>query len=115
MPFYTPSYARLSLIIIPFSSLIYSRESLTFILYISFESYLLLSNKLNLYYFIYYLNFKLLLYSTYKSAILRDYIKGYIFKYLSSYKGEVKVSKAISLVISFLSSLKVESISKSLE
>jgi hypothetical protein len=115
MPFYTPFYTYLLPIIIPFLSLIYSRESLTFILYISFKSYLLLSNKLNLYYFIYYLNFKLLLYSTYKSAILRDYIKGYIFKHLSSYKGEVKVNKATSLVTSFLSSLKVEPISKSLE
>jgi hypothetical protein len=115
MPFYTLSYTYLPPIIIPFLSLIYSRESLIFILYTSFKSYLLLSNKLNLYYFIYYLNFKLLLYFTYKSTILQDYIKGYIFKYLSSYKGEVKVSKTTSLVMSFLSSLKVEPISKSLE
>jgi hypothetical protein len=81
----------------------------------SFKSYLLLSSKLNLYYFIYYLNFKLLLYFTYKSTILRDYIKSYIFKHFSSYKSEVKVNKAISLVISFLSNLEVESISKSLK
>jgi hypothetical protein len=70
MPFYIPSYTYLSLIIIPFLSLIYSYKSLIFILYMSFKSYLLLSNKLNLYYFIYYLNFKLFLYSTYKSTIL---------------------------------------------
>lgn len=99
----------------PFSSLIYSRESLTFIPYTSFESYLLLSSELNLYHFIYYLDFKLLLCSTCKSAVLRDHIKGHVFKHLSSYKGEAKVSKATSLATSFLSSLEVEPISKSLE
>jgi hypothetical protein len=99
----------------PFSSLVYSRESLAFVPYTSFESYLILSSELDSSHFIYYLDFKLVLCATCKFAISPNYIKGHILKHLSSYKGrEAKVSKTTSLAASVLS-LGVDPISRSLE
>ncbi|KAN0099058.1 hypothetical protein V8E51_012833 [Hyaloscypha variabilis] len=99
----------------PFSSLIYSREAFTFIPSTSSESYSLLSSEPDLRHFIYYLDFKLLLCATCKSAVSQDYIKGHIFKHISTYKGKAKVSKATSFATTLLSSFEVKSVSKSLE
>jgi hypothetical protein len=96
-------------------ALIYSCKSLNFIEYTSLKSYsLFFFSKLNLSYYIYYINFKLIFYSNYKYIISPNYIKGYILKHLSNYKKEVKANKAISLITTFLS-LEIEPISKSLE
>jgi hypothetical protein len=100
--------------IISFLVLIYSYKSLNFIEYTSFKFYFLFFSKLNLSYYIYYINFKLIFYFNYKYIILYNYIKGYILKHFSNYKEKAKANKAISLIIIFLR-LEIKFISKSLE
>lgn len=85
-----------------------------FILYSDFKSFSSLIIKYNLDTFIYYFNFKLIIYSLYNSTLLSKNLKGHIFKHLTSYKGNIKANKATSLVTSF-NSLEIETLPNSLD
>ena len=74
-------------IIFLFQSLIFNKFSNKFVINSFIENYIILINKSNLNLYIYYYDFKLLLYITseYKIIIQSNNLKGYLFKYLKSY------------------------------
>jgi hypothetical protein len=65
--------------------LIFNKSSNKFIIDSSIENYIALINESDLKYFIYYYDFKLILYNLYNFAIQPSYLKGHINKYLNNY------------------------------
>jgi hypothetical protein len=67
----------------PFLSLKYKEEEGEFASYSNIKNYNSLVKEEDFKYLIYYLDFKLILYSIYNLRINKENLKGYIFKYLS--------------------------------
>jgi hypothetical protein len=67
----------------PFLSLKYKEEEEEFASYSNIKNYNSLVKEEDFKYLIYYLDFKLILYSIYNLRINKENLKGHIFKYLS--------------------------------
>ena len=98
-----------------FLSLKYKEEEREFASYSNIENYNSLVKEEDLKYLIYYLDFKLILYSIYNLGINKENLKGHIFKHLSlDIKYKERTTKA-SIFFSLLNSLELETLSNSLD
>ena len=98
-----------------FLSLKYKEEEGEFTSYSNIENYNSLVKEEDLKYLIYYLYFKLILYSIYNLGINKENLKGHIFKHLSlDIKYKERTTKA-SIFFSLLNSLELETLSNSLD